>query len=87
MICDDIDTFLYIYILYSAIVVQREIKDIQFSEIPKVVVLDGVTTFIYNKYNTNVSGHNDTLNTRFKTILGLPHTCSMPVVKVIITTG
>ena len=40
MICDVIDTF---YILYSAIV-EREIKDIPFSEIPKVVVLDGVTT-------------------------------------------
>ena len=46
MICDVIDTF---YILYSAIV-EREIKDIQFSEIPKVVVLDGVTTLTINKF-------------------------------------
>ena len=42
IICDVIDTFLCVYIFYSAIVVQ--IKDIQFSEISKVVMLDGVTT-------------------------------------------
>ena len=43
---DVIDTFLYIYIYIFCILplLFREIKDIQFSEIPKVVVLDGVTT-------------------------------------------
>ena len=44
MICDVIDTFLYLYIFCILPLLFREIKDIQFSEIPKVVVLDRVTT-------------------------------------------
>ena len=43
MICDVIDIFLYIYFVFCHCC-SEEIKDIQFSEIPKVVVLDGVTT-------------------------------------------
>ena len=43
MICDVIDTFLYIYFVFCHCC-SEEIKDIQFSEIPMVVVLDGVTT-------------------------------------------
>ena len=43
MICDVIDIFLYIDFVFCHCC-SEEIKDIQFSEIPKVVVLDGVTT-------------------------------------------